>query len=278
MDRSEGKSESQLQGITLDINGTLADIRMKTFNMEGEKDMNETKKDEIQNNGPAARKKAPWLRPVLLLGFVTGVLVTAKLLGLDQRFDEVRVWILSLGPWGPVVFVFLYIGAVVAAIPGSAITVAAGVLFGSVKGVALVSVASTIGATLAFLISRYFARRAVVEWLSGNEKFHRLDKLTEEHGAIIVALTRLVPLFPFNLLNYGFGLTRVRLWTYVFWSWLCMLPGTILYVAGTDAVLKVWQEGKVPWTLLGIFFATGAILFLLVKKAKERLQKDKQSG
>ncbi len=70
--------------------------------------------------------------------------------------------------------------------------------------------------------------------------------MTEKHGAIIVAVTRLVPLFPFNLLNYGFGLTRVPFWTYLFWSWLCMLPGTIAYLVGTDAVILAVTTGELP--------------------------------
>jgi len=150
--------------------------------------------------------------------------------------------------------------------------VAAGALFGSILGVISVSIASTLGASLAFLVARYFARDAVARWLSANEKFRRLDKMTEEHGAIIVALTRLVPIFPFNLLNYGFGLTRVRFWTYVFWSWLCMLPGTVLYVVGADAVIQAITEGKVPWALLGVILAFVVLLTFLVRHARRRPQ------
>jgi uncharacterized membrane protein YdjX (TVP38/TMEM64 family) len=141
------------------------------------------------------------------------------------------------------------------------------------------SLGATVGASLAFLISRYFARDAIVRWLSDKEKFRRLDRLTEQHGAIIVALTRLVPLFPFNLLNYGFGLTRVRFWTYVFWSWLCMLPGTILYVVGADAIAKAIAQGRVPWTLVAILVAAAIALALLVRFARRKLQaKENKTG
>lgn len=217
-------------------------------------------------------KKAGWWRPVLLLAVIVAILVLSKVFGLDQRLGELRDWIDSLGAWGPVVFIFLYIGAVVAALPGAAISVAAGALFGAVLGVGLVSIASTLGASLAFLISRYFAREAVVRWLSNNEKFQRLDQLTEKHGVIIVALTRLVPLFPFNLLNYGFGLTRVPFRTYAFWSWLCMLPGTVLYVGGAAAVIKGVAQGQVPWVLIGVVAGVGILLTILVRYAGRRLQ------
>ena len=183
-----------------------------------------------------------------------------------------REWIHSLGVLGPFVYAVIYAVAVVLAIPGSVITIMAGILFGSVLGVVMVSVASTVGASIAFLISRHIARDAIVQKFEKNEKFHRLDQLTKEHGAIIVAITRLVPLFPFNLLNYGFGLTLVPFWTYVFWSWLCMLPGTVLYVVGADAVASAISEGKIPWTLIGILAFTAALITILVRQARKKLK------
>jgi uncharacterized membrane protein YdjX (TVP38/TMEM64 family) len=212
-----------------------------------------------------------WKKGIIILAVVV-VLILVRILGIGERLGDLREWIVSLGYWGPVAFITLYIVATVAAIPGSAITVVAGALFGSVFGVLWVSIASTIGATLAFLIARYLARNIVTEWLSKNEKFQKLDRMTEEHGAIIVALTRLVPLFPFNLLNYGFGLTRVRLGTYIFWSWLCMLPGTILYVVGTDALISGLRQGRVPWALVGVFVLAVVLVGVLVRIGRKKLQ------
>ncbi len=221
------------------------------------------------NQAKAARRG--WWRPVVLLAGVIALLVLAKVLGVGERLSDLRDWIESLGAMGPIVFIVLYAVATVAALPGSALTVAAGALFGSVLGVICVSIASTLGASLCFLIARYFARDAVARWLTSKEKFRRLDELTERHGAIIVALTRLVPLFPFNLLNYGLGLTRVRFWTYVFWSWLCMLPGTVLYVVGSDAVVKGISEGRVPWVLIAVLVVVIAGLTILIRTARRRL-------
>ncbi len=219
-----------------------------------------------------------WWRPVLLLALVIAILVLAKVFGLGGKLGALREWIHSFGAWGPLVFILIYIAATVAALPGSALSVVAAALFGSVLGVVLVIIAATIGASLAFLISRYFAREAVSHWLSQNEKFQRLDRLTEEHGAIIVALTRLVPVFPFNLLNYGFGLTRVPFWTYVFWSALCMLPGTVLYVVGSDVIISAVAQGKVPWGLVGALLAAAVVLVLLVRYARRRLkEKEKEA-
>lgn len=217
-----------------------------------------------------------WVRPAALLVVLVAVLVGARALGLGDRLGELRSWIHSLAAWGPAVFVFLYAAATVVAVPGSALTIAAGALFGSVVGVIVVSIASTLGASLAFLASRYFAREAMSRWLAGKEKFRRLDEMTERHGAMIVAIVRLVPIFPFSLLNYGFGLTRVRFWTYVFWSWLCMLPGTILYVVGADALTKGLQDGRVPWPLVGAGGLAAVILALLVRHAR-RLLKEREA-
>lgn len=212
-----------------------------------------------------------WWRPALLVATILLIVVLARIFGIGERLGALRSWIEGLGSWGPVAFFFLYAAAVVAAIPGSALSVAAGALFGSVLGVVVVIHAATLGASLAFLIARYFARDAIARRLSSNETFQRLDRLTEAHGAAIVALTRLVPLFPFNLLNYGFGLTRIPFWTYVFWSYLCMLPGTILYVVGADAFTEALAQGRVPWGLLGAFVAVGLILTVLVRYGRRRL-------
>ncbi len=222
----------------------------------------------------AENKARGWLKPALFALFLLAVVILARLLGLGERLGDLRDWIKGLGGWGPVVFVPLYALGVVAAIPGSALTVAAGALFGSVLGVILVINAATLGASLSFLVARYLARESVAGWLGENEKFQRLDRLTERHGAIIVAITRLVPLFPFNLLNYGFGLTRVPFWTYVVWSWLCMLPGTVLFVVGADAFTRGIAEGQVPWPLIGVLVGVTILLTILVRQARRKLQED----
>ncbi len=213
-------------------------------------------------------------RPILLIGLVILIFILAVLFGLGGKLAALREWIQSLGAWGPAVFVSLYVLGVVAGIPGSALTIAAGGLFGSLLGVVLVSLASTIGASLAFLIARYFARDAVARWVSKREKFKTLDALTDKHGAMIIAITRLIPLFPFDILNYAFGLTRIPFRTYVFWSWLCMLPGTVLYVVGVDAVIQAIVHKKVPWPLLGVIAAVAVLLAALVRVARRKIKEE----
>ena len=224
------------------------------------------------------RKAAGWWKPLVLIGAVCAVFILAGFFGVGQKLNALRDWIAAFGAWGPFVYILVYAAATVAALPGLALTVIAGALFGSIKGVMLVSLASTLGAALAFLVARYLAREAVVGLLKDNPRFQRLDELSETHGAVIVALTRLVPIFPFNVLNYGFGLTKVRFWTYVFWSWLCMLPGTVLYVVGADALVKWIAEGKVPWMLIAICLAVAVLVFFLVRSARRRLEGTHATG
>lgn len=225
-------------------------------------------------NGPSTPVHRRHWKKALLLPLILLILVfVARSVDVGAHLVHFQTWIEGLGPLAPLVFIVVYTVAVVAAIPGSPLTVIAGAVFGSVLGIAVASVGATIGASLAFLISRYLARDAVAQWLSRQEAFQRLDALTERRGAMIVALTRLVPIFPFNLLNYGFGLTRVPFWTYVGWSWLCMLPGTAVFVLGGDTVTRALAEGRVPWPLVGALAAAILVVTLLVRFARARLRR-----
>jgi uncharacterized membrane protein YdjX (TVP38/TMEM64 family) len=222
-----------------------------------------------------SNKRKIW-KLILFIILLASVIILFRLMGWGDKLVLLRGWINGLGNWGPFVFVLLYIIAVVAALPGAAITIAGATLFGSVLGVVLVSIASTIGASLAFLIARHLARDFILRKLSSNETFRKLDRLTQEHGAVVVAITRLVPLFPFDILNYGFGLTAISFKTYVFWSWLCMLPGTILYVVGTDAIVSGLSSGKIPWLLVIIILLAGILLAFLIHLSKKRLTQGKK--
>jgi uncharacterized membrane protein YdjX (TVP38/TMEM64 family) len=231
---------------------------------------------EKKQGTAGARGKDIW-KLVLFAAVVLSLIVLARVFGLGERLQELRDWIAGMGNLGMVAYVGLYIVAVVAAVPGLPISIAGAAIFGALKGVILVSIGSTLGASLAFLIARYLARDAIYRRLSGNDKFQRLDRLTEQHGAVIVAITRLVPLFPFNLLNYGYGLTRVPFWTFAFWSWLCMLPGTIVYLVGTDALVTAATTGDVPWLIVGVFVAALAIVIVAVRIASGKLKEKEKS-
>lgn len=211
-------------------------------------------------------------KPIALVGGVLFLLGLARYLGLDVYLKNLEPWIQSFGPLGPLVFVGLYVLAAIAAIPGSALTLVAGVLFGSFWGVVWVSVASTLAAAVCFLIARYFAREAMEQSFKDNAQFQKLARLTAAQGVFIVAILRLLPIFPFNLLNYGFGLTRVSFLTYIFWSWLCMLPGTVLYVVGADALKQGLAQGRVPWALVCVVLGALCILSVIGVWARKHVK------
>ncbi len=213
-----------------------------------------------------------WVKTVAIVAVLITIVVVVRSLGLDQHIDTFREWVKAQGSLGPIIFILVYALATVLALPGSAFSIMAGVLFGSLLGVLVVIVGASIGASLCFLIARYLLRGSVESWLGKNEKFQKLDAITEKNGSIIVAITRLVPLFPFNLLNYGFGLTKVPFLTYVLWTFICIIPGTALFVVGTDAITQSISKGEVPWLLVGIVVLILGILTVIVRKAKKSIK------
>jgi uncharacterized membrane protein YdjX (TVP38/TMEM64 family) len=216
----------------------------------------------------------------ILVALVIAVLVImAKYFDLQQVFREALAWISGLGPLGPLIFVTLYILACVLLLPGSILTLGAGVVFGVVKGSIAVSIGATLGATCAFLVGRYLTRDWVARWIAGNEKFKAVDEAVAGEGWKIVLLTRLSPVFPFNLLNYAFGLTKVSLRHYFFASWLGMIPGTVMYVylgslAGDLASLGAGGHTRTTaeWVLYGVgLVATVGVTVFVTRLARKAL-------
>ena len=189
-------------------------------------------------------------------------------------------WVNDLGAIAPIAFILIYIIATVAFLPGSILTLGAGVVFGIVQGSIYVFVGATIGATLAFLVGRYLARGWVSKKIAGNQKFKAIDRAVGKEGLKIVLLTRLSPIFPFNLLNYGLGVTGVSLKDYVLGS-VGMIPGTIMYVyigslAGNIATIGgETQPDANPiaqWAIRIIgFVATVAVTLYVTKIARQAL-------
>jgi uncharacterized membrane protein YdjX (TVP38/TMEM64 family) len=193
---------------------------------------------------------------------------------------EALGWVASLGNVGPVAFIVIYNIATVLLIPGSLLTLGSGVLFGLGWGTAYVIIAATLGATIAFWIGRNFARDWVSSKIAGYPKFGAIDRAVAKQGFKIVLLTRLSPLFPFNLLNYAFGITQVSLRDYVMGS-IGMLPGTILYVyigslIGNLALIGTKSANpeaeKIQWIAKIIGFAiTIGVTFYITRVAKKAL-------
>jgi uncharacterized membrane protein YdjX (TVP38/TMEM64 family) len=166
-------------------------------------------------------------RIVLLVGGLAALVWLGRSAG--DSIPAFAAWVKGLGLLGPVVFVAGYAVAVVAFVPASLLTLAAGAIFGIPGGTLYVFVAALLGSCGAFLVSRYAARAAVERRLAGNPRFTAIDRAIGREGRKIVFLLRLSPVFPFNLLNYALGLTRVRFADYLV-AGAGMLPGTVLYV------------------------------------------------
>ncbi|HSH68339.1 MAG TPA: TVP38/TMEM64 family protein [Deferrisomatales bacterium] len=212
---------------------------------------------------------------------VVAVLAAARYFNVQELLARALGWIEAQGAVGAVVFVGLYVLACVFLIPGSVLTLGAGAVYGVVQGSLLVSLASTLGATAAFLVGRYLARDWVARKIAGNEKFGAIDEGVAREGWKIVGLTRLSPVFPFNLLNYAYGLTRVSLRAYLLASWIGMMPGTLLYVylgslAGSLATLgsSGGERSPAQWALYGVgLAATLAVTVYITRIAKAALAK-----
>jgi uncharacterized membrane protein YdjX (TVP38/TMEM64 family) len=214
-----------------------------------------------------------WWKAILLLFLLAMVLAAFNLLHISNQLTSLGDWIKSLGVWGPIVFTLIYVLWVVAALPVTLFAFLAGILFGTVVGVVVSNIGVTLGACLAFLIARYFARGSVNRFLWKYDKFKKLDQWTAANGIWIVILTRLFPVLPFNLLNYAFGLTRIDFWPYAFWSWLCMIPAIIVYVAGAEAIHQGLDQHRVPWGLVGLVVIVAVLLLGLSMVLRKRVRK-----
>lgn len=189
------------------------------------------------------------------------------------------IWVDSLGSLGAIAFIVLYILATVAFLPGSILTLGAGVVFGVFFGSLYVFIGATLGAIAAFLVGRYLARDWVAQKIAGNQKFTAIDQAVGKEGFKIVLLTRLSPIFPFFLLNYAYGVTGVSLKDYAIAS-VGMIPGTIMFVyigslAGNLATLGTQNQTVNPvleWTIRIIgFMATVAVTLYVTKLARKAL-------
>jgi uncharacterized membrane protein YdjX (TVP38/TMEM64 family) len=169
------------------------------------------------------------LKLALACAGLIALVVAARYLGAGRAIADTLRWVSSLGTAAPLAFIAIYVLACVLFVPGSILTLGGGFLFGVVWGSVYVSIGATAGAICAFLIGRYIARDWIARKIAANARFAAIDAAVGREGWKIVALTRLSPVFPFNLLNYAFGLTRVRLFDYVLASWLAMTPGIVMY-------------------------------------------------
>lgn len=228
----------------------------------------------------------------LVIGLVAIAILFTATPALAVSFDDVKQfnpqellqnalqWIENLGPKGAIAFILIYIVATVAFLPGTILTVGAGVIFGVVLGSIYVFIGATLGATAAFLVGRYLARGWISKKIESNDNFNAIDRAVGKEGFKIVLLTRLSPVFPFNLLNYAFGVTGVSLRDY-FFGCIGIIPGTILYVyigslAGNLAMIGAENQPTnltVKWAIRIVgLIATVAVTIYVTRIARKALE------
>ncbi len=234
-----------------------------------------TNYESPQMNSKPAKAAATGAKTKLagLIVAVVCLTVAFKFLPIGEYLGAFLEHIQSLGIWGPVLLAIAYIVATIFMAPGAILTLGAGFAFGVVTGTIAVSVGSVLGATAAFLIGRNFARGFVEEQTKNFPKFAAVDKAVEQSGFKIVMLTRLSPVFPFNVLNYLYGATKVSLKDYVLASWIGMLPGTIMYVyfgtvakSLTDLLSGNIEGGVGQKVLLGVGLLATIVVTVYVTK------------
>ncbi len=187
------------------------------------------------------RRAVAWWR-LLTLASVVLVLIalgrragTGDLLSLEG-LGRLRQWVEALGVLGPPAFIAGYVLAAVTFVPALPMSVLSGLLFGPLWGTVYASIGSTLGACCAFLIARYAARHLVEQWVTTSPGLARLDRAAARHGVRLVMITRLVPVFPFNVQNYVYGVTGLGFGAYTLTSWLCMLPSTVAFTLAGGAL------------------------------------------
>jgi len=200
---------------------------------------------------------------------------------LSHLVPKILLWVQSLGSTGAIAFIFIYIVATVALVPGSILTLGAGLLFGVIWGSVYVIIGAIIGETCAFLLGRYLLRSWIEQKIALNPRFIALDRALNEEGLKIILLTRLSPVFPFSLLNYAFGVMGISLKDYFLGS-IGMIPMTIVYVyfgslAGDLATIGEASQLANPqlqWTIKIIgFVATIACTIYITRLARQALDR-----
>lgn len=190
-----------------------------------------------------------------------------------ENIKNLKEFINSFGILAPIIYIILYIGVCLFFLPAIPIALLAGFAFGLIKGTIIASIGSTIGCALAFLVARYALRDMVEGWAKKSDYFKKIDKGVKNQGFRIIIITRLVPIFPFNLQNFLYGLTDISFFTYVILSWICMLPATIVFTFSAGAISSGQSLGKI-FTYLAIASIFFVILSFIPSYIKRKMNID----
>lgn len=213
-------------------------------------------------------KKSSALKLAGVVALIALIVISANFLPVREILERLETWKQGAGIWGPIVLGALYIPITVIFFPGSIYTLTVAALLNNVPiATAAVLNGATLGAAAAFWIGRTLARDWVASKVAKNPRFKAIDEAVGKQGFKIVLLTRLSPVFPFNMLNYAYGITRVRFRDYILATWIGMLPGALMYVyIGTAlaSVAEIFDTERKPTVAQQIFFVAGLIATIAV--------------
>ncbi len=204
-------------------------------------------------------------KSLIILVILIVAIIFIRFLGLHEYISIENIELLQdlvadFGLLAPIAYILLWLLVCLLFLPGLPVTILSAFLFEPLQAIIYTSIGSTLGATLAFVVGRYAARDFVANWIKDKEQLNKIDKGVKNHGWRMLIVTRMVPLFPFNLQNYIYGLTSIKLKTYMFLSWVCMLPATIAYILTASSIYR--GEGDLTQTFIYLGIA-GLIFFIL---------------
>ena len=206
-------------------------------------------------------KKAQIIKSVSAVAAFLGALFLLRQYGLESALEGTRQIMARTGPWAFALFIAAYTAATMVALPGYPFSVLAGSFFGTAAGFAVALAATSAAAALQFCAARHFAANAVRSRLEKKDRFIRINRLSRECPSAVVAATRLIPLFPFSFLNYGFGITGISFRKYLLWTVIGMVPWTFIYVSGGDVMSHVLIYRNIP--VAGVMIIAASVLATL---------------
>lgn len=208
---------------------------------------------------------------IIILGVIGYGLVQSGALEYLKDREKLETLIKSLGIWGPFAYIGLYTIVTITCISVLPLTLAGGIIFGAVNGVIYTALGAGLGLSLSFLIARYIARKPIEEKFGNTKAFKSINEGVKNEGWFILATTRLLPVFPFGIQNYVYGLTPISFVQYSLLSTIFILPGTSVFVLLAGAVASGDKATAIKMSLTAslIFFALTMITKLVAKKAKK---------
>jgi uncharacterized membrane protein YdjX (TVP38/TMEM64 family) len=208
---------------------------------------------------PVERRRSRWPF-VVFAAFLLAVVVASRAVDLDRHVETAQAWTAALGILAPVAFVVVYVAATLIGVPGTPFTLLSPLLFGPAIAFVVMVVASGASAAAGFLIARYLARDAFTARLGETDGFARLSRLVGAHDWVVIPFLRIVPIAPFAVVNYGFGLTGIRFWRYLLWTEAAMIPVNAVLILGADALYGAAMRGTVSWPLIAAAVAAAALV------------------